>query len=397
MAAKLRDEMLNREKSEQLIAMEKKFEAQKKQKQIELLKRDNELLTKNGEIQQLRLSRARLQTWGLVSTIALLLIIFLLLFRRYLHLLAFWKKKHYVSHYRLERQIGSGGMGVVYSARDLLGEKKSVAIKLIRDEHASDAAQRRRFLNEAYLVDQLDHPNIIKVYERGEHQQTLYIAMELLAGRSLAETIRGNEQLPLADCCRIMSQLADALGQIHRQGILHRDIKPENVMLLDGAGSRTVKLLDFGLARDQSLTRLTETGEILGTVAYLPPEQITQRHFSAAGDIYALGVVFYELLTMEKPFLGENPGEVIRAVLEQGTAAPFPFPAGSADCARDPDHAHAEQGSRPAAIGRRIAFGFRHSLNPGANSNMRLITQPPRPATTCRESCCASGCRRSCG
>jgi serine/threonine-protein kinase len=123
-----------------------------------------------------------------------------------------------------------------------------------------------------------------------------------------------------------MRQLSDALTQIHSRGILHRDIKPENVMLLNGtAQTKTVKLLDFGLARAPSLTHLTETGEILGTVYYLAPEIITQRQVSAAGDIYALGVIFYELLTLEKPFLGENPAEIIRAILEKEPINPSHF------------------------------------------------------------------------
>ncbi len=317
-AAKAREMLIDREKSGKLIEMEKKYETEKKQKQIELLSKDL-------EIRKLQLSRSRFRTGALISGIGLLLVVFFLLFRRYLHLLAFWKKKNYVSHYKLDRQIGSGAMGVVWQATDLTGGKRSVALKLIREEHASDPIQRKRFLNEAYLVDQLDHPNIIKVFERGEYQQTLFIAMELLAGKSLADVIRSGERLPVSECLGIMRQLADALARIHGQGILHRDVKPANVMLTNGAGPLKAKLLDFGLAQAPSLTRLTETGEILGTVYYMAPELISQRQASAASDIYALGVVFYELLTLEKPFLGENPGEIIRAILENEPVTPAHF------------------------------------------------------------------------
>lgn len=317
-AAEARETLIDSEKSGKLIEMEKKFEAEKKQKQIELLSKDN-------EIQKLQLSRARFRSGALISGIALLLIIFFLLFHRYLHLLAFWKKKNYVSHFKLERQIGSGAMGVVWQATDLTGDKKSVALKLIREEHASDPIQRKRFLNEAYLVDQFDHPNIIKIFERGEYQQTLFIAMELLPGETLADVIRTGTRLPVSECLGIMRQLADALAGLHGRGILHRDVKPANVMLANGAGPRTAKLLDFGLAQSLSLTRLTETGEILGTVYYMAPELISQRQASAASDIYALGVVFYELLTLEKPFLGENPGEIIRSILESEPISPGHF------------------------------------------------------------------------
>jgi tetratricopeptide (TPR) repeat protein/tRNA A-37 threonylcarbamoyl transferase component Bud32 len=310
--------IMNKETAAKMTELEAKYDSEKKKRQIDLLQ-------KNVEIQKLQLSRARFRTGALVSGIGLLLVFFFLLFRRYLHLLAFWKKKNYISHYKLDRQIGSGAMGVVWQASDLTGAKRSVALKLIREEHASDPVQRKRFLNEAYLVDRLDHPNIIKVFERGEYQQTLFIAMELLDGDSLADVIRAGERLPVSECLGIMRQLADALACIHGQGILHRDVKPANVMLTSGAGAHRAKLLDFGLARSPSLTRLTETGEILGTVYYMAPELISQRQASAASDVYALGVVLYELLTLEKPFLGENPGEIIRAILENEPVSPAHF------------------------------------------------------------------------
>ncbi len=311
--------IINKDTAAKMTELEAKYDSEKKKRQIELLQ-------KNIEIQRLQLSQARLRTGALIGGIVLLLIVFFLLFRRYLHLLAFWKKKTYVSHYKLGHQIGSGAMGIVWQATDLTGAKKSVALKVIREEHASDPVQRKRFLNEAYLVDQLDHPNIIKVYERGEYQQTLYIAMELLSGESLAAAIRDGFRLPLPECMDIMKQLAGALASIHAQGILHRDVKPANIMLTNGRSApQKVKLLDFGLAQSPSLTRLTETGEILGTVYYMAPELISQRQVSAASDIYALGVVFYEMLTLEKPFLGENPGEIIRAILENEPIAPSHF------------------------------------------------------------------------
>ncbi len=322
---KAKDAILNQEGNDKIAELAAKYEAEKKQQQIALLEKNNELLKKNSEIQKLQISSGRSRTWALASGIVLLIGIFLLFFRRYLYLLAFWKKKTYISHYKLERQLGSGAMGVVWQATDLTGTKKAVALKVIREEHASDPVQRKRFLNEAYLVDQLDHPNIIKVFERGEYQQNLYIAMELLSGKSLAETIRSGARIPLAECLQIMHQLADALARIHGQGILHRDVKPANVMLTNGSDQRAAKLLDFGLAQSPSLTRLTETGEILGTVYYMAPELISQRQASAASDIYALGVVFYEMLTLEKPFLGENPGEIIRAILENEPIAPSHF------------------------------------------------------------------------
>jgi tetratricopeptide (TPR) repeat protein len=312
------ESILSSEKQRTIAELEAKYEDEAKRRKIELLEKDL-------EIQQLQLSKTRFRLGAILAGLLLLVALCAILFHRYLHLLAFWKRKTYISHFKLERQIGSGGMGVVYAATDLTG-KRSVALKVIREELAHDPAQRKRFLNEAYLVDKLDHPNIIKVYERGEYQQTLYIAMELLEGRSLADLIGEGTRLPLDDCLAVMRQLTEALTLIHRQGILHRDVKPENVMMVNGGSNGvTVKLLDFGLAQAPSLTRLTETGEILGTITYLSPEKITRQQLTSAGDIYALGVVFYELLTLEKPFWGDNPGEIVRAILDQEPLDPRRF------------------------------------------------------------------------
>jgi tetratricopeptide (TPR) repeat protein len=314
----VKERILSSEKQRTIAELEAKYEAESKRRKIELLEKDL-------EIQQLQLSKTRFRMGAILAGLLLLVALSAILFHRYLHLLAFWKRRTYISHFKLDRQIGSGGMGVVYAATDLTG-KRSVALKVIREELANDPAQRKRFLNEAYLVDKLDHPNIIKVYERGEYQQTLYIAMELLEGSSLAALIAEGRRLSLDECLAIMRQLTEALTLIHRQGILHRDIKPENVMMVDSGGNGvSVKLLDFGLAQAPSLTRLTETGEILGTITYLSPEKITQQQLTPAGDIYALGVVFYELLTLEKPFWGDNPGEIVRAILDQEPIDPIRF------------------------------------------------------------------------
>jgi serine/threonine-protein kinase len=182
---------------------------------------------------------------------------------------------------------------------------------------------RQRFVNEAAIVDQLHHPNIIRIFERGEHDGKLFIAMELLNGPSLADVIRRGEVVSVPDCVDIMSQLADALAKIHSKGIVHRDLKPENVVLVEADGRRNVvKLLDFGLATTHSLTRLTQTGMILGTISYLSPEQITDRSVTAASDLYSLGVVAYELLTFQKPFPGETPADIIKQILDREPSAP---------------------------------------------------------------------------
>ena len=316
---KLKDEILNKEANDKIAEMQAKDETEKKEKEIILLQKNNEILAKDNKIRGMTRN-------VFIAAFALVLIIALLLFKKYLHLFAFWKRKSYIGHYHILDKIGSGGMGIVYKASHVMAGSKPVAIKVIREEYSKDPTQRKRFLNEALLVDQLNHPNIVKVFERGEHNEQLFIAMELLEGQSLAELIQEGEHIPLPDCLKIMAQIVDAVSKIHSKGIVHRDLKPENILLVEQDGEKNfVKLLDFGLAKSASLTRLTETGEILGTINYLPPERISRQEFSPAGDIYSLGVVFYEMVTREKPFLGETPLDVIKEILDKEPVEPIKF------------------------------------------------------------------------
>ncbi len=188
-ASSLHEEIAGVDTKKAYAQLEVQYETEKKTRQIDLLRKDL-------EIERLRVSEARLRNGLILAGFALLAVLFGVFFRRYLHLLAFWKKRTYVSHYRLERQIGVGGMGVIYEARDLL-HGGSAAVKLIREEHAGDSEQRRRFLNEGDVIDRLEHPGIVRVYERGEHGGTLYIAMELLSGQTLAERLACGERLPM--------------------------------------------------------------------------------------------------------------------------------------------------------------------------------------------------------
>ncbi len=317
MYTEVNDEILNKESNDRIAELQSKYETGKKEREIILLQKNNELLIKDNKIRGITRD-------AFIAAFALVLIIVLLLFKKYLHLFAFWKRKSYIGHYRILDKIGSGGMGIVYKASHVMAGSKPVAIKVIREEYSKDPTQRKRFLNEALLVDQLNHPNIVKVFERGEHNEQLFIAMELLEGQSLAELIQEGEHISLQDCLKIMAQLVDAVSKIHAKGIVHRDLKPENILLVEQDGEKNfVKLLDFGLAKSASLTRLTETGEILGTINYLPPERITNQEYSPAGDIYSLGVVFYELVTREKPFLGETPLDVIKQILEKEPIEPI--------------------------------------------------------------------------
>jgi len=311
----VKDELLDERVRDTIAGLEARYRAEAREREITLLEQEN-------EIRRLEASRARLRAnLMLVGMVALVLVAGLLV-RRYHYLFTFWKRRSHVGHYRIVDQIGSGGMGVVYRAADLMDDSRIVALKVIRDDQATDETVRRRFLHEAAVVDQLDHPNIVKVHERGEHDGRLFMAMELLDGPSLAELITRGEKLPLHICLHIMRQLVDAVIRIHDRGVVHRDLKPENVVLVERGGDpHFVKLLDFGLARTESLTRLTQTGTIIGTIGYLSPEQISDQVATTASDVYALGVIYYQLLTLQPPFPGDTPVEVIGQILE---AAPVP-------------------------------------------------------------------------
>lgn len=326
LSSEARATMLDEQRNRKIAELQEKYDADARKRQIDLLSKDNELLKKDREIGRLAMSRTRLVAGLLLAVSALAVAAILLFFRRFRYLITFWKKRSYVGHYKIVDTIASGGMGVVYRAVDLSQGGRPFAVKVIREELSSDPTVRQRFVNEAAIVDQLHHPNIVRIFERGEHDGKLFIAMELLDGPSLADVIKSGKAFPVPDCLDVMAQLADALAKIHSKGIVHRDLKPENVVLVETDGRKNVvKLLDFGLATTHSLTRLTQTGMILGTISYLSPEQITDRSVTAASDLYSLGVVIYELLTLEKPFLGETTVDIIKQILDREPVAPVRF------------------------------------------------------------------------
>jgi len=244
--------------------------------------------------------------------------------RKYITLSAFWKKQKYVGKFRLLDIIGTGGMGTIYKAKNLMDKSETVAIKVLKEEMFSDESSRKRFKQEAAIIDQLDHPNIVKVIERGESKQNLFIAMEYLQGITLTEKITADERLHIKEALHIMIQIADALAKIHSKNIIHRDLKPDNIMLIEKKGDPNfVKLLDFGLARTQYQTRLTQTSIVIGTISYISPEQISGKRSCAASDIYALGTIFYEMLTGDKPFMGETTTDIMKQILEKNPVEPI--------------------------------------------------------------------------
>lgn len=226
-----------------------------------------------------------------------------------------------VGAYRIAAPIGRGGLATVYRARhEVVG--RDVAVKILSASVSRSPTLRARFLREARAANRVRHPHVIDVADIGETEDGLaFLVMELLEGRTLAEEIAGGPIAP-ERALRIAAQAAAALGCAHDLGVVHRDVKPANVFVLrrDG-GAPFIKLLDFGLANLRGEHRLTASGELFGTPAYMAPEQIDGDKPAPAVDLYALGCVLFEMLTGSIPFRGSTP-----ATLDQHLRAPAPRP-----------------------------------------------------------------------
>lgn len=240
-----------------------------------------------------------------------------------------------IGHYELKGPLGKGGMGVVYDAIDVRLQRR-VALKLLSEDVINDIERRRRFLREAKLTAKVTHSNIVALYEVGNVDNIIFLAMERVIGATLRE--RMNEAkgpLPVRDAVRIAREIAHGVAEAHRHGVIHRDIKPENIMISrDGK----VKLLDFGLAKAleraqpavayQSTEISAVRGRLLGTLRYMSPEQVRGMDVDERADVFAIGVVLYEMLSGARPFVGMIDADVMASILKDHPQPLKKVPAG---------------------------------------------------------------------
>jgi eukaryotic-like serine/threonine-protein kinase len=205
--------------------------------------------------------------------------------------------------YHVRSRIAHGGMATVYLATDARLDRE-VALKVMHADLARDADFVGRFIGEAKSVAKLSHPNIVGVYDQGADGQYLYLAMEYVPGRTLRELMRERGWLPWQEALAVIDPVLAGLAAAHQAGIVHRDVKPENVLI---TGDGRVKVVDFGLARASAAVGNTRAGVIIGSVAYIAPEQVTGAPSDARTDVYAAGVMLFEMLTGRQPFSGETP------------------------------------------------------------------------------------------
>ncbi len=298
--------------------------------------------------------------------------------------------------YELGDRLGSGGMSTVYGATDRVLER-TVAVKILAEHLSDDDKFVARFRREALAVARLIHPNIVQVYDTGVDDDRHYIVMEYVEGRSVAQLLQRRGRLGPEIAVSIGVQSCAGLEYAHRQGIIHRDVKPGNLMVIGGPAGRpsgkgshepptdemTVKLTDFGIARAAEQTRLTQVGSVVGTAAYLSPEQSRGEETTPAADVYALGVVVYQMLTARLPWEGTTLAELATRRESESPLPPSSY---------DP--------SVPETLSRAVLRALEGDVNSRYSSAKELSTalragisgdEPPLPSDTAPTRAMAAG------
>jgi len=223
-----------------------------------------------------------------------------------------------VGNYKIEEKLGEGGMGAVYKGVDTMLDRE-VAIKALRPELASQTSIVERFRTEAVTLAKLNHPNIATLYSMFRQGEELYMVLEFVRGETLDSIMQKRGALPAEEAIPVFCQVLDGIDHAHELGIVHRDIKPANMMLTEKG---TLKVLDFGIARLLGSARMTRAGNIIGTLEYMAPEQVRGLETDGRSDIYALGMMLYEVLTGRLPFQTENEFELMKAQTERMPTPP---------------------------------------------------------------------------
>lgn len=296
--------------------------------------------------------------------------------------------------YHLVEPLARGGMATVWIADDPVLSRR-VAVKILRDDLAADEGTRARFRREAISAARLNHPNVVATYDTGDDDGTAYIVMELIDGPTVRQLLLEQGRLPIREAIRIGMQVADALEAAHRAGIVHRDVKPPNVLV---PPSGPVKVTDFGIAKATGADDLTRTGMVMGTARYLAPEQVNGQPTDARTDVYALGLLLYEMLCGRPPFGGDT--DVATAMARLTTSAPSiraqrPNVPQSLDdvvhrcLARDPARRFVSAADTRAALAAvrpdpKRPPALRSTTQPAAQPAPRPTPRPPKAASALR-------------
>jgi eukaryotic-like serine/threonine-protein kinase len=222
------------------------------------------------------------------------------------------KQGDIISHYKIGEKLGEGGMGVVYKAHDIKLDR-TVALKFLSHYLTTDPSERERFYHEARAAAALTHPNIAVVHEIGEHDDQIFITMEFVEGQTLKRIIQ-DELIPIKKVLELAIQVCEGLSAAHEKDMVHRDIKSDNIMVTPKG---VAKIMDFGLAKLNGSTKITNAGSTLGTAAYMSPEQAQGEEVDQRSDIFSFGIVLYELLTGKLPFRGEHPTAVAYSIINE--------------------------------------------------------------------------------